>query len=425
MPGGPARGTDAHRAWMLGEIAAWLLTSPKTTCRRAFLRWQQDERRDRGHAWAINRDTGGEWSALLTEAMGASPAPPVEYQAPQVTPSAAREPQGDHLFPPVPPGFEAKRISTYSKGQWTIAEPERLDDADSIVKMIAELPPIVGVRDYVVPPPKRPRPAMLASAYVIGDHHLGMYADPNETGGAAWDAEHADRVFRRAFDQLVLEGLPSSRAYIVDVGDFLHTDDTSNRTFRGGHQLDVSERWQRLFKRWRGMMVHAIDRCLEQHEEVVVEILPGNHNLHSASAMAVVLDSYYRIDPRVTVSQSDGIFRAHKWGTCLIGATHGHTVKLPKLQAVMANKWPDLWGETTERMWLTGHLHHERLVELAGCVVHIHRTLAPNDAHGAAGGYGSGRALVRYTLHKERGNIGTNYISARFVEQLLREEAAA
>ena len=424
MPGGPARGTDAHRAWMLGEISAWLLTSPKTTGRRVFLRWQQDERRDRGHAWAVNRDTGGEWSALLDEARGTAPAAPVAYEKPQRATPEARETQDDQLFPPVPPGFEAKRVSTYRNGQWTIAEPERMDDADSIVRMIADLPPIVGARDYVVPPPVRPRPSELAAAYVIGDHHLGMYADPNETGGAAWDAERADQIFRRAFDTLTVEGMPTSRAYIIDVGDFLHTDDTSNQTFRSKNVLDVSERWPRLFKRWRGMMVHAIDRCLEQHDDVVVEILPGNHNQHSASAMAVVLDSYYRNEPRVQVSQSDRVVRFHKWGDCLIGSTHGHTIKLKEMAAKVPNLAPKMWGATTRRYMYTGHTHHTERHELEGITVEVFRPLSPSDAHAASLGYSSGRSMERLTLHKKRGQIATNRADAEYLERLIRSEAA-
>jgi len=425
MPGGPVRGTDEHRDWVLGEIAAWRSAEADGSGRRAFTAWQRTHRRDAGHAWAVNRDVQGTWTELYAEAAGRPASAPVPYVGHRPPSSAARETQGDQLFPPVPPGFEAKRVSTYRNGQWTIAEPERMDDADSIVKMIAELPPIVGTRDYVVPPPAHPRPAELAACYVIGDHHLGMYADPNETGGAAWDAEHADQIFRRAFDTLTVEGMVASRAYIWDVGDFLHTDDTSNQTFRSKHVLDVSERWPRLFKRWRDMMTHAIDRCLEQHEDVVVEILPGNHNQHSASAMAVVLDSYYRNEPRVQVSQSDRVVRFHKWGECLIGGTHGHTIKIKEMAEKVPNLAPKLWGATTRRYMYTGHTHHTERHELGGVTVEVFRPLSPNDAHAAAHGHSSGRSMERLTLHKRRGQIATNRVDAEWLEWLMREESEA
>jgi hypothetical protein len=425
MPGGPARGTTQHRAWVVGEIAAWLATGPSRVSRSAWIRWQQAHRRDAGMAWCVNRDVANDWGGALEEAHGAAAAEPTPYVGAEPPTSEAREPHGDHIFPPVPPGFEPEKLSTYVNGQWIKVRRERLDDPDTLARMIAELPDVVAPRDYVVPAPAVALPSDVARAYCIGDHHLGMYADPNETGGGAWDADIADLMFRAAFDVLTREGQPASRAYICDVGDFLHVDDTSNKTFKSGHALDVSERWPKLLRRWRDMMVHAIDRCLEAHDSVVVEILRGNHNGHSAVSMALMLDAYYLHETRVTVSQSDAFYRFHKWGEVLIGLTHGDGCKLRELDRKMSNLAPDLWGATVHRYWYTGHTHHIERHELDGCVAEVFRTLAPVDAYAAKHAYRSGRSMEAITLHKRRGEIARNRVCAWHLEQVMRSLEAA
>ena len=419
MPGGPPRGTGAHRAWVLGEISAWLLTSPERIGRRAWLRWQQEHRRDAGLAWCVTRDTGGEWSKLLDEARGTAPAAPVEY--------VGLRPIDDDILGHIPDGQRLKGVSVLTgpdgdvKLRWVKTREDRETQQEVLERILRDFGDYTGER----PPPIQRPPDVdddLLAVYPMGDPHLGMLAWGDETG-ESWDLAKGEAIIRDSFDALVMRGARARRALIVNLGDFYHSDNAGNRTARAGHVLDVDGRWPKILSVGVRAMVHAIDRCLEHHDTVAVENVIGNHDDHSAVMLSVTLDAYYRDEPRVTIAMEPRAHRYHRFGRCLIGLTHGHTGKLGALGAVMANDRPQDWGETSHRIWLTGHRHTTQRHEQPGCVVEVFRTLAPSDAWARAEGYRSGRDMSRIVFHREYGEIARNTVSAQYLAQQFREAA--
>lgn len=244
----------------------------------------------------------------------------------------------------------------------------------------------------------------LLTVYPMGDPHIGMLSWAHETG-QDFDLAIAERNLVAAVDRLVGLAPPSEQAIIINLGDFFHTDNQSNRTARSGNQLDVDSRWSKLLRVGILAMTRCIDRALEKHLTVRVVCEIGNHDDMSALMLAVCLDHHYRLNDRVEIDTSPAKFHWHEFGANLIGITHGDTVKPDKLPGIMACDKPEEWGRTKHRFWYTGHVHHESVKEYPGCIVETFRTLAARDAWHSGQGYRSGRSMVCDVLHRTRGRI--------------------
>lgn len=281
-----------------------------------------------------------------------------------------------------------------------LASPACPDGLASLVAGLAE--PLRGLADPVPEPPRADRD--LLAVYPMGDPHVGMYAWAQETG-ASFDLDIAERDLVRATKQLVQLAPPAHQALVVDLGDFFHADDQSNETKRGKHQLDVDSRWAKVLRTGVRIMATLVDLALTKHKRVKVICARGNHDDHSAIVLATCLEQRYLRDPRVEVDTSPAKYHYHRFGRCLLGVTHGDTARYPQLPGIMACDRPEDWAATAYRYWLTGHVHHDRVMEFPGCLVESFRTLAPRDAWHAAQGYRAGRDMKLDVYHRELGRV--------------------
>jgi hypothetical protein len=152
-------------------------------------------------------------------------------------------------------------------------------------------------------------------------------------------------------------------------------------------------------------MLHCVRRLLEKHKRVILRINRGNHDGHSAYALALMISCYFHDEPRVEVDLSPAVAWYFQFGKVLIGSTHGDTLKGPDMLPIMAADEPEKWGETKHRYWYVGHVHHQDVKEYRGGVVEYFRTLAARDAWHAGQGYRAGRDMRLIVLHREHGEI--------------------
>lgn len=308
-----------------------------------------------------------------------------------------------------PAGYRLRGVSTLvdSTGnavmQWVKTSKET-EDAYALLK---EFKALVGAAQLPLAP-AIPMPAPVKSDLMalipMGDPHFGLMSWPDETGQDSTLAL-AERNHVAAVDRLVGLGPEAEQALLITVGDTFHADNYEARTARSGHALDVDSRWPKVLRVTIGAFIRMIDRLREKYGIVSAWILPGNHDDHSSIMLAMCLEAYYRADPRVRISTQPGMFQYMEFGRCLIGSTHGHTVKAAELPSIMAVDQVEAWGRTQFRYFYTGHFHHEIKREFRGCIVETMRTLAARDAWHAGQGYRSGRSMVLDVLHKERGRI--------------------
>lgn len=239
------------------------------------------------------------------------------------------------------------------------------------------------------------------------DWHIGMYGWGKEVG-TNWDLQIATATIGRAVDDTIARSPPSDTCIVLGGGDLLHADNSNNETARSGNQLDVDGRYPKVVEAAGMLMVRAVDAARRRHKKVIVRVLPGNHDEHSAIAIAYFLFAWFRNEPRVTVDTDPSLFFWHRFGSVLLGATHGHTVKIAKMPSIMAHRRAEDWGATKFRYVHGFHLHHsaKTATEGDGCICEVHQAPIPQDAWHYGAGFLSGRSLQAITYHREYGEIG-------------------
>lgn len=153
------------------------------------------------------------------------------------------------------------------------------------------------------------------------------------------------------------------------------------------------------------IMVDYVYHALRKHRRVIVKVLKGNHDLNAWLALYMALCEHFRDNDRVTIDGGAADYWFFRWGKTLIGAHHGHRLKPEQMAGAMAMECREDWGETFYRLFLHGHLHHRRVIEVLGVLVECMRTLAEVDQH-HSGKYGSGKSLVSISVHKDHGEDG-------------------
>lgn len=316
---------------------------------------------------------------------------------------------GGDLVNPVPAPFIVKGASTYygkdgkPSGQWVKSMIGAGDQWRVLQEWVDSLKEDAR---GILKPIKAPKACNsdLMSAYVIGDPHFGLYSWGEETG-ADFDLAEAERLTKEAIDNLVSASPASSEALIVELGDLLHADNSSNMTPTSGNVLDVDTRHAKVMKSALGSLRYTISRALTKHHKVTVWIVGGNHDPHSSKAVAMVLEAAYENEPRVEIDTGQGVFKFRRFGKSLIGAHHGHKIKPDQLPLLMATDQQADWAASKYRYWYCGHVHHVQRKEHPGCVVEHFRSLVAQDAWHNSIGYRAGRDMTLIIHHREWGEI--------------------
>lgn len=250
----------------------------------------------------------------------------------------------------------------------------------------------------------------LLTIYPLADLHFGLYAWGAETGDD-YDVDIATDLVRKTISSLVSKSDPSRRAVILGLGDLFHQNDQKNATPKSHHQLDVDGRWGRVFEAGARLMTDIVELVAQKHDKVDVVLIPGNHDEDASVCLRVALSLFYRNNERINVYNKPGLHWFDRFGKCLFGATHGHTMKPDRMALMLANDRPKDWGETVHRSFYFGHIHHETAKEVGNVRVESFSTPAAKDAYAAGGGYRSGRAMSAITFHAEEGEIGRHRVN--------------
>ncbi len=219
--------------------------------------------------------------------------------------------------------------------------------------------------------------------------------------------KYAERIIGSSIEDAIARSPVSALAVVLGGGDLLHADTNENRTARSGNILEADGRHQKSLEVAQRLKVRTIDAALARNEKVIVRILQGNHDEYSAVAIAYFLSAYYRLESRITVDLDASLFWWHRFGQVMLGATHGHTVKLAQMAAIMAHRRAEDWGKTKFRYVHGFHIHHQSKVatEGNGVIAESHQAPIPQDAWHYGAGYLSGRSVQTITYHARFGEI--------------------
>lgn len=309
----------------------------------------------------------------------------------------------------VPDGYIVKGVSTYydkegkPSAQWVKSSIDRERQDEMMRAAVAAMSEDVRGTSPLVAGPAQVESDILA-IFPIGDPHVGLYVWAKECGDA-FDLDIARALTLGAVDRLMQSAPNAETAIILLLGDVFHMNDQTNATPGHKHQLDVDSRFVKVLQVGIETYRHAILRALEKYPRVVVKCIPGNHDPQAIWALSLTLSAYFSNDPRVEVDLNPSKFWFYRFGSVLIGSTHGDTCKHEALPGIMACDRAEDWGVTKHRYWYTGHVHSQNVREFPGVVCESFRTLAAKDSYAAGHGYRAGRDMVCIVHHKDHGEI--------------------
>ena len=189
--------------------------------------------------------------------------------------------------------------------------------------------------------------------------------------------------------------------------DWFHVDNEQGTTTRGTPQ-DMAGSPAEILMGGCELAREQIE-MLRGIAPIQVVFMNGNHDRHTALALALYLHAVYEICDDVEVIVSPRNRQYFRLENNLLGFTHGDFVKGVDLPVVMANEKRDDWGTATNRVWFTGHKHPTHMIESGGCFVIQLPSLSGHDRYHHKHGYLNRPGIFAFLLDAEEGIIGSLY----------------
>lgn len=327
-------------------------------------------------------------------------------------------------YKPLPDALLARRSTLVdAEGKvlqsWQIEKPEdrqRFNAWHEMAKALAET--LTPVPPIVVPHPQLLKREDLLTVYPIGDHHIGMLAWKQEVG-RSYDLDIAERLLSDAVSYLVEASPYSGTALIAFLGDFVHYDSMAPLTPQHGNILDADGRAAKMVRVAARTARRVIETAATKHDKVHVIFEFGNHDPYSTLWIMELMNQLYADNPQITIDTAPGSYHYYRFHKCMFGTHHGDKVKASsdKLPGVMAHDRPVDWGETTHRLWMTGHVHSRSAFDYPGCTVESFRILAPVDAWAHMMGFRGQRDMKALVFHAEDGEVARHTINPSMLER--------
>ena len=245
----------------------------------------------------------------------------------------------------------------------------------------------------------------LLNLYPLFDVHLSMKTTLKETGEDYNNEIAMDRI-RTGAAGLMAMTQEAETAIILVGGDFNHQDDQTNQTRRSKHQLDVDGRYFNTIECGVAVLDDIVATSLARHNNVIVRILPGNHDSDSSIGTLFGIHGRYIHNDRVEVMLDPREAFAHQHGSTMIAAHHGHRMTPQAFVMFMAAQWRHIWAECRFFYAWSGHKHSKVAMEIGGVLWEQLQAVAPRDAYAFAHGYVSQSSMPAITYHKHFGEIG-------------------
>ena len=285
---------------------------------------------------------------------------------------------------------------TYS---FMLPKADPVDDTAERIRAALEAVPAIPV----IPAPEYADDDLL-TVYPLADVHLGAMSWGKETGADYDLSIGADRVVSWV-GRCVAASPPSGTAILLDVGDLSHANDQTNQTQKSKHQLDTDTRHFKTTQTAILTLAIAAETIAAHHLNVIIRILPGNHNPDAYLAILFALGQRYRDNPRITVQEVPGEFFAHRFGDVMIAAHHGDKAKAERLVFFLADEYAVMWGATRHRFLFTGHLHHHKSADIGGVQWEQLRAVTERDAYAVSHAFTARAQLQAITYHRTRGEV--------------------
>ena len=240
----------------------------------------------------------------------------------------------------------------------------------------------------------------------IFDAHFGKLCWEEETGNN-YDLKEAVSDYLETLVGLIDKAAPFDIEKIVLIigNDMINVDSNLNTTTKGTPQ-DVDSRYFKVVKAVSSLMYDVIENYLLPIAPVEVVAVPGNHDHETTIYLGMLIETFFRGNPNVTVDTRPTTYKFVEYGTNLLMFNHGDKIKEVSLPLILAQQNPEAWGRTTCREVHQGHKHTRIVAEYAGVIVRHIRAMCPTDKYCKENGYvGNVRGGEAYVFDKKHGLV--------------------
>ncbi len=238
----------------------------------------------------------------------------------------------------------------------------------------------------------------------IADLHIGKLSSKSETG----EVYNMDKAMSRALsgvDGIIKKssGYNIERIIFVIGNDILHVD-TPKRTTTSGTPQDTDGMWYDSFTSARKLYVRIIER-LSIIAPIHVIHCPSNHDYMSGFMLADTIYSWFHNNPNISFDVSNAHRKYFRYGTSLLGFSHGDGAKMPDYPLLMANEAKNMWSQTEYRYVYLHHIHHKDInifkkgKDYPGATVEYLRSPSATDSWHHRNGYQHAPKAVEGFIH--------------------------
>lgn len=211
------------------------------------------------------------------------------------------------------------------------------------------------------------------------DVHFAKLAHKSECG-ENYDYKIAQQRMRESIDEYIVRLKDKDFSEIIfAIGqDYFNSEPTGNTV--GNTKQDNDSRYSVMFEKGVESLIDCIDRLIVAFKcPIFVPLIQGNHSTYTEFYAAQYLKAWYRKDENIIIDAEPTPRKYFKFGVNLFGFTHNSEEK-DRLYNLMQIEEPQLWANTIERTWFTGHLHCEDVKEKGGVYVRQAPTMCGTDA---------------------------------------------
>jgi hypothetical protein len=251
-------------------------------------------------------------------------------------------------------------------------------------------------------------PRALATRYHVVDAMTDVHVEALGVDGRGW-RQTADlvREHTKAVVTAALRCGDVSRVVLMLGSDWFDADNMRGTTTNGTQMTASMPRHQVPAHGWR-LFRERVEAWRRVAAEVVIAIIPGNHDHYVSWFMAELCRTAYADAKDVTISEplhdSGRVYL--RLGATLVGLCHGHTMKAKDLPAAMLAEAPhDLIHGSRRRIWVKGHTHVYDSTAVVGTEVTTAPALTPSSQWAVTNFGGSDRATLAMFLSEDASEL--------------------
>ena len=268
-----------------------------------------------------------------------------------------------------------------------------------------------------IPKPPKPDADDLATFFVVGDAHIGMRAWGKATGHDDHDTRIGINDLHNAFRHLIAAAPSCETGYLINLGDWFHANDSTNRTPASSAQLDVDGRLAHVLAAAKTLIVAIVKIMLEKFPKVIIVNARGNHDPDAAVYFNEIVSARWHHEPRVQVMPNTSKFVYIQHGKSLIGIHHGDRINRNRIYEAMTRDKRVELGQSEFVYFWTGHIHHKTAEEIGMCLFESFGILPPADQWASDSGYGAAREMQSIIMSKRDGIVARNVCGIKMARQ--------